>query len=345
AEMLRSDLRNETFAPARALSDLETVIKAGKQGAQAIKRIQDYTRIRKDQPSSPVDLNAAVRDAIEITKPKWKQDPESKGIRIGLHLELTEVGPVLGNLLELAQVVENLIFNAVEAMPKGGSIKFRSFKDAESVILEVSDTGVGMSEETQRRLFEPFFTTKESGQGLGTSIVYGIVARHNGRIAVDSRPGSGTTFRISLPAHVARVEESHRPIAAAPAAPRSARILLVDDEEAVRAAYQAAIVSAGHDVTPAASGQQAVAHLESAKFDLVITDLSMSGMSGYQVSSAVKLIDPSIRVILLSGWAVDPRSEQVRRSGIDEVLSKPCPIEELREAIQRALGARPEERN
>jgi len=345
AEMLHYDLQSESFARAKALSDLDNIIKASRQGAQAIKRIQDYTRIRKDQPSSPVDLNVAVRDAVEIAKPKWKQDAMSKGVRIAVELELAEVGQVIGNHLELTQVVENLIFNAVEAMPKGGVIKFRTSKQAESVILEVSDSGVGMSEETQKRLFEPFFTTKETGQGLGTSIVYGIIGRHNGRIAVESTVGAGTTFRITLPARVAGPEQSPQPVTAAPPPSRNGRVLLVDDDEPVRAAYLAAIASAGHDVTPVASGQQAVAQLETAKFDLVITDLSMPGMSGYQVASAVKLFDPSIRVILLSGWAVDPQSEQVRRSGIDAVLSKPCPTEELREAIQRALGARPEEKN
>ncbi len=345
AEILRHDIQGDLFDRIKAVSDLDTIIKAGLQGVQAIKRIQDYTRIRKDQPSAPVDLNDAVRDGIEITKPKWKQEAESKGLRVRMELDLAEVKPVTGNLLELTQVVENLIFNAVEAMPRGGSIRFKTTQHEHTVILEVSDTGTGMDEQTQKRLFEPFFTTKESGQGLGTSIVFGIIARHQGNISVDSKPGSGTTFRISLPAHVPVAREADHPPAAAAAAPRNGRVLLVDDEPAVRSAYQEALASAGHEVISAASGEEAVTQVEGSRFDVVMTDLSMSGMSGYQVASAVKMHDPSIRVILLSGWAVDQKSDQVRQSGIDEVLIKPCRIEDLRQAIQRALGTDVEDKN
>jgi CheY-like chemotaxis protein/signal transduction histidine kinase len=337
-EFVLKSLQSEAFDRTKAVTDLETIVKAALQGAQAIKRIQDYTRIRKDQPSAPVDLNAAVRDAVEITKPKWKQEAEARGRKVDMRLDLTEVPQVTGNRLELTQVVENLIFNAVEAMPNGGQIGFTTFEHGGSVVLEVTDAGTGMSEETQKRLFEPFFTTKESGQGLGTSIIYGIIARHKGDISVKSALGSGTTFRIALPPHVPDPKQAAQPALPVPAVPQSARVLLVDDEETVRTVYEEALLSVGHQVVAVAGGEEAIAQFEKDRFDIVITDLSMAGMSGYQVANNVKRINPAVPVILLSGWAIEQQSEQVRQAGIDAVLVKPCRIEELRDAVQKVLA-------
>jgi signal transduction histidine kinase/CheY-like chemotaxis protein len=338
AEFAHASLQGEAFDRGKAISDLATIIKAARQGGQAIKRIQDYTRIRKDQPRAPLDLNAAVRDAIEIAKPKWKQETESRGLRINVHLELAEVPRVTGNLLELTQVVENLLFNAVEAMPNGGRISFKTYQEEGSVVLEVSDEGTGMDEETRKRLFEPFFTTKESGQGLGTSIIFGIITRHKGTISVRSKPGSGTTFRISLPPHVGASEEIARSSPAVATQPIKARILVVDDEPFVRSVCEEALKSFGHEVVAVASGQAAITHLEKIRFDLVITDLSMGGMSGYQVANNVKRIDSSVPVILLSGWALEQNSPEVRRAGIDLVIVKPCGMAELRDAVQAVLA-------
>ncbi len=338
AEFVHARLVEDPFDRVKALSDLETIIKSARQGGQAIKRIQDYTRTRKDEPRAALDLNAAVRDAIEITKPRWKQEAEARGLGISVHLDLAEVPRVTGNLLELTQVVENLIFNAVEAMPKGGRISFKTHEHEGSVVLEVSDEGMGMDEETQRRLFEPFFTTKESGQGLGTSIIYGIITRHKGNITVRSKPGSGTTFRISLPPHVASPDEPASPEPVTTGEARSVRILLVDDEDPVRSVYQEALTLVGHEVVAAASGEEAIVLLEKSRFDLVITDLSMGGMSGYQVATNVKRINSAVPVILLSGWGVEQSSQEVRRAGIALVLVKPCGVVDLRDAVQKVLG-------
>src|SRR5207249_9200260 len=224
------------------------------RGAQTIKRIQEFTRIRKDTPQEAVDLNTAVKDAVEICRPKWKQEAEARARIIDVRAELSEIPLVTGNMYELAQVVENLIFNAVEAMPDGGRITLRTRLEGETVILQVSDTGVGMDEATRKRLFEPFFTTKEYGQGLGTSIVYNIIQSHRGRIDVTSAPGHGATFTIQLPRHVLRARrEAPAPQTPRPPA-RSARLLLVDDEVSVREVYGEALQAAGHEVVTAIHG-------------------------------------------------------------------------------------------
>ena len=336
AEFVQRNLEGGSFDSAKALADLQTIIRTALQGAEAIKRIQEYTRIRKDHPRAAVDLNAAVRDAVEIARPKWKQEAEAFGRHIEIDLRLGQVSQVTGNLFELTQVVENLIFNSVEAMPRGGRIGFRTWEENGRVVLEASDTGIGMDEETRQRLFEPFFTTKESGHGLGTSIIFGIIARHEGRISVSSRPGAGTTFRIDLPPHAARPEDGAAERAPELEKPARVRVLLVDDEEGVRSAYEEALTYAGHEVVAAHSGEAALAVFAPGRFDLLVTDLSMDGMSGYELARAIRQRDPTLPVILLSGWAVEQREEQVRQAGIDRILIKPCPIEQLREVIQQA---------
>jgi CheY-like chemotaxis protein len=313
--------------------DLETIEKISLQGAETVKRVQEYTRLRKDLPHAIVDLNVVVREAVEMTRPKWKEESEVRGRRIEVELELGDVPAVAGNLYELTQVVGNLIFNCVEAMPQGGTIGFRTRRDAEEVVLEVRDTGVGMGEETLSRLFEPFFTTKETGQGLGTSIVWGIVTRHLGSIEVDSAIGEGTTVKIRLPRFRGNATEQDSAGRPGGGESKVARVLLVDDDDMVRETYESALAMHGHEVTPASSGRKALEALAGGPFDLIVTDLSMEGMSGLELSRAVRRTDGLTPIILLSGWAIQQDEEQVRAAGVDLVLAKPCPIGRLLAAV------------
>ena len=145
------------------------------------------------------DLNAVIQDAVEIARPKWQLETTAQGRQIDVDLELGQILEISGNVYELTQVVNNLVFNAVEAMPQGGRITIGTSQGDDGVVMRVADTGTGMDEETRKKLFEPFFTTKETGQGLGTSIIFGIVSRHRGTISVESEPGLGTTFQVWLP--------------------------------------------------------------------------------------------------------------------------------------------------
>ncbi|MGH2570049.1 MAG: response regulator [bacterium] len=322
--------------------DLETIERISLQGAETVKRVQEYTRLRKDLPHSMVDLNVVVREAVEMTRPKWKEESEAQGRRIEVEMRLGEVPAVAGNLYELTQVVGNLIFNCVEAMPEGGSIGLRTERDGEEVLLEVRDTGVGMDEETLSRLFEPFFTTKEAGQGLGTSIVWGIVTRHLGSVEVDSALGEGTAVRIRLPrfrGHTA----SPSPGRPAGGGGKVARVLLVDDDDMVRETYESALGLSGHEITTASSGPAALEVLAASPFDLIVTDLSMEGMSGLELAREVRRTDGTTPIVLLSGWAIQQDEDQVRAAGVDLVLAKPCPISRLLAAVSEvrrsAVGA------
>jgi len=339
AQSLQRQLEEGPLDRAAAEPALQSIVKTALQGVETIKRIQDFSRIRKDVPRAPVDLHQVVKDAVEIARPKWKEQCEAEGRSIEVELDLGKVHRVSGNLYELTQAVGNLIFNAVEAMPKGGRISFRTGTEGDTSVLEVTDTGTGMDEETCRRVFEPFYSTKPSGQGLGASIIYGIVTRHRGQIAVQSRPGAGTTFRITLPRHTAGALVAAPTPKSGARSQASARVLLVDDDFEVRDVYQEALEGGNHQVVAVGDGQEAVARFKKGKFDLVITDLSMPGMSGFDVAREIRRLKPGIPVILLSGWSILQDDENVRNSGVSQVLIKPCLFEDLLGAVQNALEA------
>ena len=344
AELLLKRLRGSgPMDFAVAASNLEAIRNISKQAAETIHRIQGFTRIRKDAPATAVQLNDVVRNVVDMTRPKWKEECGARGGEVEIRMELQDVPLISGNSVELNQVISNLVFNAVEAMPRGGRLTFRSFPGPDHVVLEVTDTGVGMTEEVQQRIFEPFFTTKEKGQGLGMSIIYGIVTRHGGKITVDSEVGSGSTIRVRLPQARAAAQPSASARAEATTARQTGRILLVDDDPVVLDFLRDALGFGGHQVVTAGGGSEALSKVTTDSFDLVITDLSMGEVSGLEVARAVKHKHPALPVILLSGWAVQQDSDEVRQSGVDLILSKPCAIDTLLATVHKTLaGAGPD---
>jgi two-component system, cell cycle sensor histidine kinase and response regulator CckA len=208
-----------------------------------------------------------------------------------------------------------LVANARDAMPDGGQLVIETFTTVlehpqqlpplppgRYASLRVKDSGQGMSEETQERVFEPFFTTKSPalGTGLGLATVYGIVKQHGGHIMVESAPGAGSSFSVYLPASD---EPVSTPLpAAAPREHRRAKLLLVDDDQAVRDVIASILRRAGHDVTVAPGAQQAIAATQSASFDLLVTDVVMPGMSGIELARELRQAAPSLKVLLLSGY-------------------------------------------
>jgi CheY-like chemotaxis protein len=199
----------------------------------------------------------------------------------------------------------------------------------------VVDSGIGIPEEIRKQIFEPFFTSKKDGKGLGLSVVYGITTRHGGKVEIDSEVGSGSTFTVSFPAISAPQRETSRSI------PRktgsSVRILLVEDNAQNRQLFEVILTGQGHQVTAVDSGKEALKLFGQEKFDLVVTDLSMQGLSGWEVAEGVKKMAPKIPVILLSGWGIQQQHEEVKKRGIDLVLNKPCTVTELASAVAQVL--------
>jgi GAF domain-containing protein len=311
---------------------LRIIEQAALDGAQTVRQIQEFTRVRRDQPSQTVDVNAVVRDAVEITRTRWRDETQSRGVDVRVVVELGDVPPVDGHPAELREALTNLILNAVDALPRGGVITMRTATAHEGAVVTVADTGTGMSESVKRRIFEPFFSTKgPKGTGLGLAMVYGIVSRHGGEIAVESKEGEGSTFTIHLPP--GRLRASRLPPPTAVPADGVGRVLVIDDEPQVRSILAEILRVQKHEVVEAERGADGLARFREQPFDLVMTDLAMPGMSGWQVAQAIKAERPGVPVVLVTGWGVELPPDQLRRSGVDRVMTKPFRFEDVREVV------------
>jgi signal transduction histidine kinase/ActR/RegA family two-component response regulator len=315
------------------IRDLQLIEQTALKSAETVRRVLEFTRRRRDQPSSPVHMTDLIEEVVEGTRGKWKDEAQAHGVTISLETALEPVPPILGHAPELREVLTNLIFNSVEAMPLGGRIVLRTRSAGNQVQIEVEDTGFGMSEAIQARAFEPFFTTKSKGAGLGLSVAYGIISRHGGQIQVASREGRGTTVTILLPVAGEAASVPSRS-SGTPGIGPPARILVIDDEEPVRVALTEILATHSHLVTEAGSGPEGLALLEATHFDLVFTDLGMPGMTGWEVARRVKTLRPETPVVLITGWgpAVDPH--ELQKKSVERILFKPFRMEELLDTVQ-----------
>lgn len=248
----------------------------------------------------PVDLNQVVRDTIEITKPRWMTAAQREGKTVRISVDLNSI-PVIQSIPSAwEEILSNLIFNAVDAMPDGGTIGVTTRQDEGHVVVEVSDTGTGMDEETRRRVFEPFFTTKsaEKGTGLGLSTVWGLIQSQGGIIQIETAPGKGTTLVISAPV-VTSADAGEEKVEALSSL-SGLRVLIVDDDFEVRDFMPRMLP--GHIADTAESGAETLEKMRGAAYDLVITDWVMSGMSGLELAEKVKQKSPDTTVVLITGW-------------------------------------------
>lgn len=310
------------------------IIQQGVQDAlQILNRLRLFGRQSREQEVLlPVHLNELVTTTITFTRAKWFYEPMRRGIEIKVQTELApNLPPIMGNPTELRQVLINLIFNAVEAMPKGGTITLRTWREGAFVCLSVQDTGVGMSPEVKRRIFDPFFTTKgEKGTGLGLSICYGIITRHKGTIHVESEEGKGTTFTIQLPIAKGMAE----PITELAKLP-PLRVLIIDDDETVAAALAEVLRQAGHRADVANSGPHGLQLFKPGAYEVVIVDWLMPGMDGLMVAHAIREMAPSQPIVLTTAWEKQLDSGVV--SVVDAVIPKPWTPRSLWEALQQAF--------
>jgi CheY-like chemotaxis protein/anti-sigma regulatory factor (Ser/Thr protein kinase) len=284
---------------------------------------------------------------VDLTRARWSDMPQQRGVVIQLRIELThEPAAVLGSESEIREALTNLIFNAVDAMPEGGTLTLRTQvirdlpQSSRQVVAEVSDTGIGMDEEARRRCLEPFFTTKgERGTGLGLAMVYGMVRRHSAEIEIESAPARGTTVRLSFAAPASATAAPAQPTAVY-AAPAPLRILVVDDDPLLLKSLRDALEGDGHTIVTANGGQDGIDLFRTAlndkqTFDAVMTDLGMPYVDGRQVAGFVKAASPATPVILLTGWGRRLMTEGDLPANADILLSKPPKLRELREALAR----------
>ena len=291
------------------------------------------------------DLNALLAQVVELTRARWHDMPQERGTVIRLETDLAaELPHIKGAEHEIRDALTNLVFNAVDAMPEGGTLTLRTSLVSEEhgeartrkVLLEVSDTGTGMTEDIRNRCLEPFFTTKgERGTGLGLAMVYGMIERHSGELEIDSEVGRGTTIRLRFP--VPGAQPLERP-AASDRVLKPLRILLVDDDPLILQSLRDVLQSDGHAVTAADGGQKGIdeflrARAGSTPFDIVVTDLGMPEVDGRTLAATINSASRTTPVILLTGWGHRLQGEQDLAKNVDRILSKPPRVAELRAAL------------
>jgi PAS domain S-box-containing protein len=330
----QAELLKLRVADPEILAGLVSLEIAATDGGQVVRRLQDFARQRGATPRASVPLSQVIQQALDLARPRWKDEAQRRSAPIEVASRLEDCPPVQGHASELREALMNLIFNAMDAMPTGGVLTVATrVAKAGWVELKISDTGIGMTEEVRRRIFEPFFTTKGlHGTGLGLSVVYGIVERHGGQIAVESALGKGTTFLLRLPT----IETA--PIEPGPstggARPSPCTLLLIDDETAVRQVVGDLLRTAGHTVFEADSGPAGLRLFQAHAVDCVLTDLGMPEMTGWEVARVVKASRPHVPVILLTGWG---EHQQVEPSEAN--LGKPVRLNELLAAIQTVTAS------
>ena len=318
---------------------LRTIEKVAKDSSQTVRRLQDFTKNRVHQELFSVDVNSVVKDSIEITRPKWKDEAQSRGVHIEIVPNLGEIPPASGNDSELRGVFTNMIFNAIEAMPEGGRIEIRTFKRRKDIFIQISDSGIGIAEEAKKKIFEPFFTTKPfTNTGLGLSMSYGIIKRFGGEIEVESRVGEGTTFTILLPIGEEEEEEAVSPQTIKQG--RQAHILVIDDEEFVRSVLSRTLTKVNHRVTLAANGEKGVQLFKEGEFDMVLTDLGMPGMSGWEVCRMIKKISPDTPVGMITGWGAEMSQSKMDKYGLDFLIAKPFDINQILNVVAETLQSK-----
>ena len=309
----------------RLKKHIKVIERSALDAAQIILRLQDFARVRTDHVSHRVDLDEVVKGALEIIRPRLSQQCETENSKIAVNLHLGKIQGVAGDEAELREAVVNIMINALEAMPSGGALSITTEQRDHLAVISISDTGVGMTAKTRKRIFEPFFTSKgKEGLGMGLSVVYGIVKRHKGDITVSSEPHEGSTFMISLPIGKAGAEKLKTKLL--PAHSGNGRVLIVDDDEGSRSVLSEMLHKAGYVADTAASGDEAIMRTRGKRYDLVVTDLGMSDRSGLDVAKEIRKLDPEIRVLLVTGWGIQVKQMTPQ---VDGVVSKPFRRDEI----------------
>ncbi len=324
--------------PKKVRNYVEMIHNAAKDSAKVVSRLREFYRYRDEsEVFTPVVINDVVLQAISLTQPRWKDQALAAGVNIDIRTDMGDVPTVPGNEAELRELLVDLIFNSIDAIPKRGTITIRTEVQGRWLVLTVADDGIGMSEEIKARCLEPFFSTKEDqGTGLGLGAVYGIARRHGGEIDIQSEQGRGTTVAVSLP--LEKSAKTAEPAKPAPAAGVSLRILVVEDEPLVREVLGVYLAEDNHNVTTAENGREGLEKFRAGEFDLVMTDRSMPEMNGDALAAEIKKLRPAQPVLLLTGFGDIMSGAGEKPAGVDLVVSKPFTLTTLRSAIAKVTA-------
>lgn len=343
---LESILETETQLGKQSRDRLQTIAHAIEDVSATVGRMREFSRQREPTMKLiPVQVNKSLQQVIDLTRARWNDTPQQRGIVIDIRTELDPtVPPVMAVEGEIREALTNLFLNAFDSMSEGGTLTLRTRKGRgkagtkdKTVIVEISDTGAGMDEETRRRCMEPFYTTKgERGTGLGLAMVYGVAERHGADLEIESTVGKGTTMRLVFPAADLPAIDP-KPVRPAAAITRL-RVLVVDDDPLVAKVLRDTMKIDGHDIVTANGGQAGIDAFQEAEksrtpFDVVMTDLGMPYVDGRKVAAAVKASSPATPIILLTGWGQSLLEDGEIPANVDKLLGKPPKLADLREAL------------
>lgn len=335
SQLALAELDRPTPNLARLRESLLLIRQAVEEGAATAKRLLAFARPHAEGVPTRIDLGALLEDVARLTAPRWRDLAQQEGRPIRLTVQAEPGLTVEGWPEALHEALVNLVFNAVDALPSGGTIALWAYREDREAVIEVADTGIGMPEEMLGQIFEPFFTTKgEHGTGIGLPTVFRIVERHHGTIAVRSKVGAGSTFTIRLPI-------ANAPIAAPASPARTERgptqhVLVVDDDHRLAEMARQMLELDHHDVTTANSAEEALRHLDAAPFDVVICDLGLgAGMNGWELAATVRQRWPGTRFILATGWGAELDAAEAQTRGVDAIIAKPFTVADLRRQLAR----------
>jgi len=335
--LARAQLLSEAKDPSEIKRGLRIIVQTAEDGAKTVKRIQDFARQRRDQDFVPIDVDQLMLEVAEITRPRWKDAAEARNVHIKLVRQIGSNAFIMGDAGELREVLVNMVFNAVDAMPQGGTITLSTQEAGGEVEIRVADTGAGMSEEVRSRVFDPFFTTKgKGGMGLGLSVSYGIIRRHEGTVEVESQVGHGTTFRVRFikVGEAASPAKTVAPVSLPSRREGGLRILVVDDEDYVRELLADILEREGCEVALASEAREALQLFEPGEFDAVFTDVGLPGMSGWELARAVRERDEEVALAVITGWGDTVSPEEQTEAQADWIVPKPFSVERIIGLVQ-----------
>jgi signal transduction histidine kinase/DNA-binding response OmpR family regulator len=317
---------------------LQIIEKLVLDGSEVVKRIQEFTRLRTTKDFSEVNIKDIINDVVKMTESKWSGESNIPKITLRIDTDSMEIPIVEGNASELREVFIDILFNAVDAMSKGGELTIQAKSGGKSVFVTFFDTGEGMSEETKKRVFDPFFTTKGSkGTGRGMSVAYGIISRHNGQIIIESELGVGTAVTVQLPVSGKVIKEIEGKFNLKQE--EKTKILLIEDHKVTLDILAENLINQGHSVHKADNGMAGIKMFKDGHYDIVITDVGLCDISGWAVSKKIKDMSPQVPIVFITGWGNQLSSSQLKECGVDYVLPKPFKIEEISAIIKKAIDS------
>ena len=316
---------------------LDNITTAAKDAASVVQRLRDFYRPENEKPiHAPADLEKLLRETADLSRMKWEARQATGGTSVEIEVIGIPTPPVVCNSAQIREMLVNMVFNSIDAMPEGGRVVLSCRPLESGALLEIRDDGIGMSPEVREKCLDPFFSTKgESGTGLGLSMVGRIVADHEGTIRIESKEGRGTTISIELPYSGNQVSGN---TAVTQKPPKNLRILVADDNDAVVLVVRKFLEADGHTVDAVSNGLAALGTFENIRHDLVVTDLSMPRMNGVILAQRIKEIAPETPIIMITGFDALMFPDGDVPSQIDILRSKPISRNELNIAICDVLA-------